>query len=88
MTITAQVLEAEPIYTGLTYVGKKWHKATLIVKTVDNFPRTVAINNFDDPFKFSNLTVGSIYKFEVNIESRKHSGKWYTDVVCWHWKPA
>ena len=86
MQVTAKVIEVLPMVSGVRKTDNvPWYKSTLIVETVEQYPRKIALANIKRAHEFSQLPVGSIYNFDINLESRCHAGKWYTEATCWNW---
>ncbi len=71
--------------TGISRSGKDWSKATLIVETITQYPKKVAISNMKRAAEFNALPAGTIATFDVELESREYNGRWYTEVGCWSW---
>lgn len=69
--------------TGISRSGKDWSKATLIVETITQYPKKVAISNMKRAAEFNALPAGTIATFDVELESREYNGRWYTEVGCW-----
>lgn len=87
MKLTAQIVDRLPIQTGISKTGNPWSKSTLIVETIEQYPRKVAISNMKKADEFAGLDTG-IYDFDISVESREFNGRWYTEVSCWNWTLA
>lgn len=55
-------------------------KQTFIVETMDQYPKKVAIDSWDDKVVVS---VGEIATFHINAESREWNNKWFTNLSAW-----
>lgn len=85
MQFKARVIDRLPMQSGTSRSGNDWSKATLIVESISQYPKKVAISNMKRAPEFNSLTAGTVATFDVEIESREFNGKWYTDVTCWNW---
>ncbi len=71
--------------SGTSRSGNDWSKATLIVETITQYPKKVAISNMKRAAEFNSLPNGTVATFDVEMESREFNSRWYTDVTCWNW---
>lgn len=71
--------------SGTSRSGNDWSKATLIVETITQYPKKVAISNMKRTAEFNSLPNGTVATFDVEMESREFNSRWYTDVTCWNW---
>lgn len=85
MQFKARVIDRLPMQSGTSRSGNDWSKATLIVETITQYPKKVAISNMKRASEFSSLPNGTVATFDVEMESREFNGRWYTDVACWNW---
>jgi hypothetical protein len=81
MEIKGTVVEIGPIESGQ---GKKdmWHKQTIVLKTIGEYPKTVAVmywNAMTDTI----TQIGQEITAHVNAESRSYNGRWYTELRVW-----
>ena len=86
MQLRAKVIDRLVFETGVSKTGKPWSKATLIVETISQYPKKVAISNMRRAAEFHALPVGLVCTFDIDIDSREYNGRWYTEVNCWDWK--
>lgn len=83
MKLTGKIVQLLPIQEGQ---GKKgpWHKLEFILEIPGQYPKKVClalwgedkINNYD-------LQVGLEVTAHVELESREHNGRWYTEAKAW-----
>lgn len=85
MQLRARVINKLPMVSGTSQSGNAWSKATLIVETISQYPKKVAITNMKRAAEFDSLPMGTTATFDVELESREYNGRWYTDVSCWNW---
>lgn len=86
MELKAKVVKTLPMEQGVSKSsGNDWKKATIIVETLGQYPKKVALTNLKKAEEFSTLTIGKEYKFKIDVESREFNGKWYTNVNCYAW---
>lgn len=86
MQLKARVINKLPIATGTSQSGNNWSKATLIVETISQYPKKVALTNMKRAEEFNNLPIGTTATFDIEVESREFNGRWYSDISCWNWK--
>lgn len=89
MKLTGKIVQLLPIQEGQ---GKKgaWHKQEFILEIPGQYPKKVCIalwgeekiNNYD-------LQVGLELTAHIELESREHNGRWYTEAKAWkiEWTP-
>jgi hypothetical protein len=82
MQLTAKLIEALAIQTGQGKNGE-WRKQDIIVETGGQYPKKVCISLWGDKISEANLHIGQYYNYDIDIESREYSGRWYTDVKAW-----
>lgn len=85
MQFKGKVIDRLPMQSGTSKAGNAWSKATLIVETVTQYPKKVALANMKRAAEFDALPVGTVATFSVDLESREYQGRWYTEVNCWDW---
>lgn len=85
MEIRARVIDTLPVASGTSRSGQLWSKATIIVETIGQYPKKIALNNLKKADEFSRLPIGTTATFGIDIESREYNGRWYTEVNCWNW---
>lgn len=82
MQITAKLIQVQAMQTGQGKNGE-WRKQDLIVETDGQYPKKICISLWGDKITDANLQVGQIYRYDIDIESREFSGRWYTDIKAW-----
>ena len=82
MQITAKLILVQAMQTGQGKNGE-WRKQDLIVETDGQYPKKICISLWGDKITDANLQVGQIYRYDIDIESREFSGRWYTDIKAW-----
>lgn len=82
MQLTAKLIQLLPIQTGTGKNGE-WKKQDIIVETEGQYPKKVCVSIWGDKINNVTLTIGSQYTFDLEIESREFSGRWYTDIKAW-----
>lgn len=85
MQLKAKVINKLPIAAGTSQSGNSWSKATLIVETISQYPKKVALTNMKRAEEFNNLPIGTTATFDIEVESREFNGRWYSDISCWNW---
>jgi hypothetical protein len=82
MQLTAKLIEVLAIQTGQGKNGE-WRKQDIVVETEGQYPKKICISLWGDKISDTNLQIGNYYKYDIDIESREYSGRWYTDVKTW-----
>lgn len=81
MEITGTVEKSLPAQKGQSKAGKEWIKRCMVVKTLGPYPKEIAIDFLNDKGDdLKTLTKGQEVTVSVDIESREHNGKYYTNV--------
>lgn len=82
MELFARVQEIFSIQSGLGINGA-WSKQNIIVETSGDYPKKVCLSIWNRRVDVSELVIGKEYTFHVNVESREHREKWYTELTLW-----
>lgn len=82
MQITGKLIQSLSLQTGQGKNGE-WRKQDLIVETDGQYPKKICISLWGDKITDANLQIGHTYRYDVDIESREFSGRWYTDIKAW-----
>jgi hypothetical protein len=82
MQVIAKLLQKLPLQTGQGKNGT-WQKQDIIVETDGQYPKKICLSLWGDKFSNITLTEQQTYKFDIDLESREFSGRWFTDVKAW-----
>jgi len=82
MQLTAKLIDVLTIQTGQGKNGE-WRKQDIIVETDGQYPKKICLSLWGDKITDTNLQIGQQYRYDLDIESREYSGRWYTDVKTW-----
>lgn len=82
MQLTAKLIEVLAIQIGQGKNGE-WRKQDIIVETDGQYPKKICISLWGDKISDANLQLGQYYNYDIDIESREYSGRWYTDIKAW-----
>ena len=82
MQLIAKLLQKLPLQTGQGKNGT-WQKQDIIVETDGQYPKKICLSLWGDKYSNIQLTEQNNYKFDIDIESREFSGRWFTDVKVW-----
>ena len=89
MQLKAKVIQNLPLVSGVSRSsGQSWSKATIIIETIEQYPKKVALNNLKRANEFAALPLDTVYTFDISAESHEHNGRWYTELTCWNWTNA
>jgi hypothetical protein len=81
MEITGKIIEILPAQVGTSQKGE-WKKQLFILETMDQFPKKVCIESWNDKLPLA-VDPSKTVKVFFDIESREFNGKWYTDLRVW-----
>lgn len=87
MELSAKLIEVLAIQTGQGKNGE-WRKQDIIVETEGQYSKKICISLWGDKISDTNLQIGNYYKYDIDIESREFSGRWYTDIKAWRIEAA
>ena len=83
MIIKARIKSSLPPLSGQGANGE-WIKRAILVECGEQYPKLIQIDFWNDNGnKLAELQKGVYYDFHVNIESKEHDGKYFTNVSCW-----
>lgn len=83
LTITGKVMEIGETIAGETANGQ-WKKAHFVILTEEKYPKDVCIHVWNDTIlQLERIKEQDIVNVNVNLVSRKHDGRWYTEVQAW-----
>ena len=83
MELEGIIIKVLPTENGTSGAGKDYTKCEFIVETEGQYPKKVAITNFNEKVPTSQLILGAKVKAHINLESRESKEKWYTSVNVW-----
>jgi hypothetical protein len=59
-------------------------KQTIIIEYGETYPKKVELTFVKEKIEMlRNIAVGQAVKCHINIESREHNERWYTEIRCW-----
>ena len=79
LTISGRITEI-----GTQAQGENWQKQDFTIETLEQYSKTVNIHVWND--KIEQLTrcrIGDVVLCRINISSRKHENRFYTEVTAW-----
>lgn len=84
MEIQGKVIQILPIQSGIgKQSGKEWKKQDFILETVEQFPKKICIEHWNDAVDRTALQVGEDITVQFDIESQEFQGRWYTKLKAW-----
>lgn len=89
MELTAILVQVTDQQQGTDKNGNAWKRKTAVFKTVEHFPKQVAVtcmNKLCDII--GNYQVGNLLKVQLDAESHYYEGKFYTELRAWNIKNA
>lgn len=81
MEITGRIIEILPAQVGTSQKGE-WKKQLFILETMDQFPKKICIESWNDKLALE-ADASKTVKVFFDLESREFNGKWYTNVKAW-----
>lgn len=87
MELRARITGRLPLANFTGKNGTDYKKATLIVETIEQYPKKVALQNIKKADEFNSLPDGMTFIFSIDVESREYNGRWYSEINCWAWNP-
>ena len=82
MELFGKITQILPKQSGETAQGS-WKKQDIIVQSFDRYPKKICVSNWKDKVKMEYYNEGDIVKVNVELESREHNGRWYSDIKVW-----
>lgn len=83
LEIKGKVLQVFPVVTG---TGKKgqWSKQSFLLETPGQFPKKLEMSIWgQEKIDKYDLEPGLVVTASIELESREHQGRWYTEVRAW-----
>jgi hypothetical protein len=78
-TVLAKITGATPVETFQGRDGQTITKCTIVVKTIESYPQTLALNVFGELTPFAQQT-GRIVEISVGMQSREYESRWYSEL--------
>jgi len=82
MELSGTVIDILEEQSGKSNKGP-WRKQDFILKTDDEYPKTVCITIWGDNIDQFSLQKEEKVTAHIDIQSREYNGRWYTDVKAW-----
>ena len=82
LKITGIVKELLAEQTGTSGKGD-WRKREFILTTEGKYPKQICVVQWGDSIDKVAIGVGEKITASIDIASREHNGRWYTDVKAW-----
>lgn len=77
------------IESGVSANGQNWKRTTMLLQTIENRPREVAITcSFKMVDELDKHAPGTALKVKCDADSHEYQGKYYTELRAWDIKPA
>jgi len=82
MEVTGTVIDILEEQSGKSSKGP-WRKQDFIIKTDDQYPKTICITAWGDNIEQFDLSKNEKITAHIDLQSREYNGRWYTDVKAW-----
>lgn len=77
------------IESGVSQNGQNWKRTTMLLQTIENRPREVAITcSFKMVDELAKHAPGTTLKVKCDADSHEYQGKYYTELRAWAIQPA
>lgn len=83
MEITGKIIVSIPEVGGTSSKGNAWRKKEYVLETLDQYPKRICFQLFNDRINQFPLVVGQMAKVSIDIDSREYNGRWYTQVSAY-----
>ena len=60
-----------------------WRKREFILETKGDYPKKICMVQWGDHIDNQAIGIGEDITVSIDISSREHGGRWYTDVKAW-----
>ena len=86
MELSGIIKAALPPASGVSAkTGNAWMKQEYVIETVGDHPKRMAFTVFgEDKIKQFNLTVGTNYNIQFDIDAHEYQGRWYNDIRAYN----
>ena len=78
-TVIGKIAGATPAETFTGRDGQSVTKCTIIVKTIEAYPQTLALVAFGELTPWAQQT-GRTVEVSIGMSSREHDGRWYSEL--------
>ncbi|TVP45062.1 MAG: DUF3127 domain-containing protein [Gemmatimonadales bacterium] len=82
LQITGKVTQILPEQSGESRNGP-WRKQEFIIETEGKYPKQICVVQWGDNIDQFGITEGETISAHIDLQSREHNGRWYTDVKAW-----
>jgi hypothetical protein len=81
-TMIAKITGATPVESFQGRDGMMVTKCTLVVKTIESYPQTLALVAFGDLTPWAQQT-GKTVEIVIGMSSREHEGRWFSELKAY-----
>jgi hypothetical protein len=68
----------------LEILNNDFTKQTMVIETSESYPKKIAVDFVKDKTELlNNIAVGQSVKCQINVESKEHNNRYFTNVSCW-----
>lgn len=82
MEIQGQLIKIFKPVTGEGRNGQ-WKRQDLLIEIQGQFPKKICFSVNSDKTPINSFKVGDFVTVSINVESREHNGRWFTDIRAW-----
>ena len=82
MEITGRIFKILPTQTGTGKSGKEWKRGGFVMATEAEYSNDVALELWGKMADMK-LQEGQRVKASIDVSSREHEGRWYTQAKAW-----
>jgi len=83
MQVTGKIIKILPSQTGTGKNGQ-WIKQEFVIETMDQYLKKICCTAWGNiATNFDSYSVGEKITVSINVESREHNERWFTEVKAW-----
>ena len=82
MEITGRIFKILPVQSGMGKSGKEWKRGGFVMATEAEYSNDVALDLWGKMADMK-LQEGQRVKASIDVSSREHEGRWYTQAKAW-----
>ena len=84
LELEGTLLNILPEVGGTARNGNPWMKQEFVLETHDQYPKKVCMSVWGEKVNdLKSYAVGDRLRVQLNLESREHNGRWYTEARAW-----
>lgn len=86
MYIQGKIIQIYDTQSGESPRGT-WKKKEFVVETYAKIPKKICLSVRGEGVELFKHSIGESLQISIDIESREHNGRWFTEVRAWKFEP-